>query len=234
MGFDLSVFLSAGIQDALCPMQLAMVAVCAAMMLCLRQSKQWVLLISAIMFLLTLVFGAVVFDLKLFDALMSPDFLSKVKWVFLMLGAGSLMVGVLFLREWYFVISGTSRRFAEFFPTPYLGPLAGTLLAIILAGSLVFFASVWPINYQVLIQAEMAAMPGRLRYSLIALLVYECCRNVGPLLIVVSFFLARQGKSADFLRGKLSLLSIMASAFYIAVGGCLIFFFYVAAQQSWL
>jgi hypothetical protein len=235
MGFDLSVFISAGIQDALGPTQFAMAGVFAAMMLSLRQSRKRIALIAPVVFTAFLIVLGVMLDLKFFDRMVSAfGFLSQVKWLFLLLGLGFLLIGFLFLREWRILLSEKSRCFAAFIPVVNAGWLTGILLPLILAGGMVLLLNVWPVNYQVLLQSDTAFLPGMFFDSLIVLVVYEVFHNGAVLFIWLFFILARGQRNADFLRRKKSLLAIIASAFYVAVGGSLCFFFYVAATKPWL
>ena len=235
MGFDLPVFISAGIQDALSPMQLAIAGIYAVMMLHLRQTRTRVLFISAGLFIGMLFIFGVMFHVGFFEPVTtSPIFLSQTPWVLLALGSVCVAFGLLFLWEWRALRSGFPRKFAAFIPMPPAGMRTGLALSFFLAGGLAFLSNIWPVNYQVLIQREMAFTPGRFFYSLGAFCVYEFFRNGAVLFVFLVFILTRREENAAFLRRKRSLVAIIVSAFYLAVGGSLFFFFYVAATKPWM
>ena len=234
MGFDLPVFIAAGVQDALSPTQFAIAGIYALMMLFLRQSRKSAVLVPAGLFIGVLLVLGVMMDLRfLGPAAASPGPLKNFSWVFPALGTVFAALGLLFLREWRILVSGRWRKFAAFIPTPEVGKPAGFALSFFLAAGLAFLSNIWPVNYQVLIQSEMAFSPGSFFYSLGALLIYEFCRN-GPVLFVLLFFvLARRKNNIELLRRKRSLVSIIVSAFCFAVGVSLFFFFFVAATKPW-
>ncbi len=235
MGFDLPVFISAGIKDALSPMPLAIAGIYALIMLFLRQSRKPVVFVSAGLFIgVLLVLGAML-DLRFFDPLsVTPIFLDHSSWALLVLGSASLILGFFFLREWRIFIPAPSCKFAAFIPTPAMGWGTGLALSFFLAGWLAFLLNVWPVDYQVLIQSDMAFTPGRFYYSLGGIFVYEFFRNLPVLFVFLFFILACREGNAVFLRQRRPLMLVIASAFYVAVGGSLLFFFFVAATKQWL
>ena len=235
MGFDLPVFCVAGIQDALSPMPLATAGIFAFMLLFLRQSAAKVVLVSSVLFMAVLVSSAVLCHFKCFGSLEDPSLLlGRVKWAFLVLGIVLCALGFVFLSEGLRSSSGGAHRFAAFIPTPSVGCFAGALLSLILVGGLAFLTCVWPVNYQVLIQGEMAFMPGMFFYSLGAFCLYEVLRNGAVLFVFLFFILACRRKSRAFLRPRKALMANIVSAAYFAAGLSLIFFFYVAATKPWL
>lgn len=235
MGFDLPVFISAGVQDALTPMQLAVVGIYGLMMFFLRHSRKMVLFTAGGLFIGIVVVLGMLFSLGFFDlGVMAPGFGTALSWGFLVLGVVFLVLGFMFFREWRLLLSGLPRKFAPFIPTPLVGMVAGLALSFFLAVGAGFFSGIWPVNYQVLAQGEMAFTPGRFFYSLGAFCIYVLFRSGVSFFFILLFILAQREKNAAFLRRKRSLVSVIVSAFYFAAGGSLIFFFYVAATKQWL
>jgi hypothetical protein len=231
MGFDLSVFISAGIQDASSPMQFAVAGVYAVMLLCLRHSRKWVLFTSGGLFIAVFVIMGAILSLGIFDG-GATGF--AVSWFFLVMGAFFLILGFLFLREWHILRSGAPRKFAAFIPTPPAGMAVGLALSFCLALGLAFLSNIWPVNYQVLVQGVIAFTPGKFFDSLGALCVYVLFRSGAAFFLLLFFILAQRKENAGLLHRKRSLLAVIASAFYFALGGSLVFLFYVSATKPWL
>jgi|GEM_PF-2999556 len=231
MAFDLSVFISAGIQDASSPMQFAAAGIYAVMMLFLRHSRKWVLFTSGVFFLAVLVITGAALSLGIFDGLVIGF---AASWFFLLTGVFFLILGFLFLREWHFLRSGSLRKFAAFIPTPPVGMAAGLALSCFLSLGLAFLSNIWPVNYQVLVQGVMAVTPGKFFSSLAVLCVYVLFRSGAAFFLLLFFILLQRKENVDFLRRKRSLLAVIASAFYFALGGSLVFFFYVSVTKPWL
>lgn len=234
MGFDLPVLAAAGIQDAFVPVQVAIGTVFVLVLVLLRACGKRVLVLSVAAFITGLVLFGIMGDLSFFDPVTAtPLFLTVIKWFFLAAGLLSTMVAVMFFKEWRLLSKDTGRPFAACLPAIMAGVWSGPLAVFLLAGVLVFLVSVWPFNYQVMLQATNLLSPGVFFYTLTALVVYELCRNA--LVLLLTGVLVVAALRQDHLRCvSRSLLSIIVSAFFFVAGGALFFFFYVAATKPWL
>jgi hypothetical protein len=234
MGFDLPVFISAGIQDALSPMQLGVAGIYAVMMISLRRCNRVAAFVAGGLFIGVQVVLGVILSLELFGlASVVSGLADQISWLLVVLGVFFVVLGILFWREWRCLSAGRLSKFAAFIPVLSLGVPAALLLSLFLAAVLACVSSLWPVNYQVLLQVQMAFTPGRFYYSLGALSLYVLFRSIPALCVFLFFILAERRENAAFLRGKASLISVIASAFFFAVGGSLFFFCYVAAIKPW-
>jgi hypothetical protein len=233
MGLDLATFMAVGLQNAVAPLQLALAGVLVLALAFLARASRLALVLFTVTYIVAAMVSGVVFDLGvMFPVFASYTFGMVAGWSYFCLGVVFILLGGLFFKEWRMIQAGSDRPLAAFVWRPQVWPVLIPPCAVLLAVWLVFLGNVWPTSMQVIWQGATALTPGKLFYSLGALMVYELCRNALSWLVLIflAVFSLRGGQT--YTQRRRSLLSAVLSAYYLAVGGGLIHFFIMKLSKG--
>ena len=235
MASDLWVFFLAGVQDAVSPTQVALAGSLALALIFLREAGKRYALVFGAAFLTALLSLSLVSDFRGFEHSYGiPGWLTfRMAGIFLW-GVSLMGFGIAFLRERFVGSGGSQRRFAGFF-----GPVSGQGCLRVLFGSgfaagLFFLATAWPLHFRIPLKGQLAFLPGKFLLAAVPVLIYELFRNAGSLVVFVLFLSAIRPAIRIFLRERRTLIAIVLSAFYLATGGSLLFFFYMATMKPFM
>ncbi len=226
MGFDLSVFFAVGMQESFAPTHLATAGVLALGLLLLRKTRLDVLQAYVLNFAVVLIFWGIVLQAGL-GAYMTgaPLFKLLTTISYLVCGVGFVLAGGLFWHQWHLLRRDGTASFALCVGCISVSRGVAGLIGTFSALWLVAIAYVWPTGFQAQWQSSMVFLPGRLWDSLTGLVFYEICRNAASVAVLVSFFVIRVC-AKNFPARQRSLVLIILSAFYLASGCALVYFFY--------
>ncbi|MEI8010993.1 MAG: hypothetical protein WCI27_00740 [Candidatus Omnitrophota bacterium] len=226
MDFDLFIFFVVGIQEALAPTHLATAGVLALGLLFFRKATSSVVAAYILNFLIILLLSGVVFNLGAATTLHAlPLFNVFTTGSYFLLGFVFLFVGGVFWRDWLLMSRGQVRNLAQFFACLSVNKGLAGLIGTLVSFWLVVISNTCPAGYHAQWQASMAFLPGRLFSSLSGLFFYEIFRNASTLFVVVFFMMLRFLGTKD-LECRKTLVSIILSACYFAMGCVLVYFFY--------
>ncbi|MBF0331089.1 MAG: hypothetical protein HQL17_04070 [Candidatus Omnitrophica bacterium] len=228
MLYDWMTFVMVGAQDMFSPVQLAALGVFLLLLLSFSaKTSKGVLALFTGYFLVSFIIFGVLCDIGVVPFLWSSnEFLVTASWFYCILGVLFLGVAWLFAVQWRLLINDNNASFTPW-PRPIkLGITFTGLVAVTLALALAALANVWPQTLHVILQGAMSFESGRLFGSVGGLIIYELTRNVGVVVLAIMMVLIWRGKVIDSLRGSKSLVASMMVAFYMAVGGALIYFHY--------
>ena len=225
MPFDLLDLVLTGMQESFSPPLMAIAGVLGLACLCLRPSGKDALCARVADFCVTLVLCRVVFDSGVANVfVLVPKFLVVAVWAYLVLGSIFLVTGLAFLYERMALIRNGALLFAGFVRGVKLTKGVVSILAVGLGAAAAFWINAWPLSYQATIAGSLLRTANGLFNAFWVLVVYEIVRNLGSLLTGGIFLLSLSGKPAEVFNAHKTLVAVMMSAAYLAVGGSLVAF----------
>lgn len=215
----------AGVQDLFSPVQLAVPGVLLLLVLTLSNISRAAMVLFVAYFMLFFLIFEILFDTGVMSfVLLSRDFMMGASWFYCILGVFFLGVAWIFGVQWRSLISDQGHSFTPWPRKLDLGIYVAGFLALVLAVVLSVLGNVWPQTVHMVLQGALSFTSGRLFGSLGGLVIYELVRNLGIILLLGVMGLVWRGKMFASLGKHKSLIAIMMAAFYLAVGGALIYF----------
>ena len=168
------------------------------------------------LFVLVYVLGTLCFNYGPLEAfLFKKSFVLTVKIIYFLLGAGSFVLGVLFLKDWF------SLRFKHqadlaVKKTPSINVIVAYFITIILSLGLSVLATLWPVNYYMTLLGTGWLVNGQWQ-SVVLLLVTYTIVSMWPLWFLWAFLSIKNLRPA--------LLKIVCAAVFFAASSSIILIF---------
>ena len=209
-----------GLQDALAPLPLAILAFFGAVCLALSPERK-------VLFRFASLFLFIFFTLSLSTQvgllsflLLSPVFQEISRWFFILLGAGLVAIGARFFLAWMSMKNDPSVKDCQISSVLLLlarwmkGPVI-IILAIVTSLALM----IWPPNAIITLIMSDALLPGKLWNAVWMITVYQFFKTAFMLLVVpMAVFMTGQRKTEGREMLSRSMVFILISGFYFAVG----------------
>lgn len=169
------------------------------------------------LFVLTYVFGLLCFNFSPMGVLLfHKPFVLTARIIYLALGVGCFVLGVVFVKDWFLLYRNTPKDVACPPTCPSVNGIAMSLITFILAVVLSALATLWPINYYMTLLGAGGLVHGQWQV-LIVLLVGYTAVSLWPLWFLWAFL------SIKNLRPALCKI-VCASVFFVASSSIILFF----------